>query len=129
MKFPFTRFSLLPQTHACFSSFLTFVVKDPLHLHTTARVSDAEGPAGDQAFCGWGPIRGSNQTPVRLVMGSLQDLHGLPTADRQLITVAGGEVVDYHRQLAPTRQLSGKTRTRSQMNARYQTIRHIPLPI
>lgn len=81
------------------------MVKNPLHLHTAARVSDAEGPAGDQAFCGWGPIRGANQTPVGLVMGPLQDLHRLPAPDRQLITVAGGEVVDYHRQLAPTRQL------------------------
>lgn len=84
------------------------MVKNPLHLHTTARVCDAEGPAGDQAFCSWGPICGSNQTPVGLVMGPLQDLHRLPTADCQLITVAGGEVVDYHRQLAPTRQLWGE---------------------
>lgn len=84
------------------------MVKNPLHLHTTARVSDAEGPTGDQAFCSWGPICGSNQTPVGLVMGPLQDLHCLPTADCQLITVAGGEVVDYHRQLAPTRQLWGE---------------------
>lgn len=100
------------------------MVKNALHLHATARVGDAEGPAGDQAFRSWGPICGSDQAPVGLVMGPLQDLHCLPTADCQLITVAGGEVVDYHRQLAPTRQLRGEKTRRSQMNARYQAVMH-----
>lgn len=109
-KCPFAQYSPLAKSRAAddetlFPSLLTFVVKNPLHLHAAARVSDAEGPAGDQAFCSWGPVCGSDQTPVRFVMGPLQDLHCLPAADCQLITVAGGEVVDYHRQLAPTRQL------------------------
>lgn len=95
---------LLPFWTLC-PPFLTFVVKNALHLHAAARVGDAEGPAGDQALGSWGPICGSDQAPVGLVMGPLQHLHGLPTADGQLVAVAGGEVVDHHGQLAPARQL------------------------
>lgn len=83
----------------------TFVVEDALHLHAASRVGDAQRAAGDQAFRGGGPVGGPHQTPVRLVVGPLQHFHGLATADGQLRAVAGGEVVDDHRQLAAAREL------------------------
>lgn len=83
----------------------TFVVEDALHFHATSRVGDAQRAAGNQAFCSGGPVGGPHQTPVRLVVGPLQNLHSLATADGQLRAVAGSEVVDHHCQLAAAGEL------------------------
>lgn len=93
----------VPAIHAPWAP--TFVVEDALHLHATSRVGNAQGAAGNQALRGWGPVGGPHQTPVRLVMGPLQNLHGLAPADGQLGAVACREVVDHHGQLAATRKL------------------------
>lgn len=81
------------------------MVEDALHFHATSGVGDAQGAAGDQAFHRGGPVGGPHQTPVRLVMGPLQDFHGLATADGQLGAVTGREVVDHHCQLTAAGQL------------------------
>lgn len=96
----------VPAIHAPWAP--TFVVEDALHLHATSRVGNAQGAAGNQALRGWGPVGGPHQTPVRLVMGPLQNLHGLAPADGQFSAVACGEVVDHHGQLAATRKLGKK---------------------
>lgn len=81
------------------------MVEDALHLHAASRVGDAQGAAGHQAFCRGRPVGGAHQTPVGLVVGPLQHLHGLAAADGQLSAVAGREVVDHHGQLAAAREL------------------------
>lgn len=86
---------------------LTFVVEDSLHLHTTAGVGDAQRAAGHKAFCCGGPVSGAYQTPVRLVMRPLQNLHRLTTPNGQLVAVASREVMDHYRQLTATRELRG----------------------
>lgn len=86
---------------------LTFVVEDSLHLHTTAGVGDAQRAAGHKAFCCRGPVSGAYQTPVRLVMRPLQNLHRLTTPNGQLVAVASREVMDHYRQLTATRELRG----------------------
>lgn len=83
----------------------TFVVEDALHLHGGPGVGDAEHGAGHQALQGWGAVRGSDQTPVGPLVAALQDLHRLAAADRQLVAVAGHEVVNHHGEFAATRQL------------------------
>lgn len=90
------------QTHV---SAKTFVVEDALHLHGGPGVGDAEHGAGDQALQGRGAVRGPHQAPVGPVVAALQDLHRLAAPHRQLIAVAGHEVVDHHRQLAAPREL------------------------
>lgn len=89
----------------------TFVVEDALHLHAASGVGNAQGAAGDQAFCCRGTVSGAHKTPVRLVVWPLQNLHRLATPDGQLITIAGREVVNHHRQLTATREL-GRDRGR-----------------
>lgn len=84
------------------------MVEDALHLHATSRVGDAQGATGNQTFCGGGPVSGPHQAPVRLVMGPLQNLHGLAAADGQLGAVAGREVVDHHCQLAAAGELGAE---------------------
>lgn len=68
-------------------------------------MGDAEHGAGHQALQGRGAVRGSDQTPVGPLVAALQDLHRLAAADRQLVAVAGHEVVNHHGELATTRQL------------------------
>lgn len=85
------------------------MVEDALHFHAASRVGDAERAAGDQAFCRRGPVGGPHQTPVGLVVGPLQHLHGLAAADGQLRAVAGREVVDHHCQLAAAGELGRET--------------------
>lgn len=89
------------------------MVEDALHLHGGPGVGDAEHGAGHQALQGRGAVRGSDQTPVGPLMAALQDLHSLAAADRQLVAVAGHEVVNHHGKLAATRQLRRTGRGRS----------------
>lgn len=93
------------------------MVEDALHFHTASRVGDAQGAAGNQAFGRGGPVGGPHQTPVGLVVGPLQHLHRLASADGQLGAVAGGEVVDHHCQLAAAGEL-GKQRGQTRQRAR-----------
>lgn len=92
------------------------MVEDALHFHTASRVGDAQGAAGNQAFCCGGPVGGPHQTPVGLVVGPFQHLHRLASADGQLGTVAGSEVVDHHCQLAAAGEL-GKQRGQTSQRA------------
>lgn len=86
----------------------TFVVEDALHLHGGPGVGDAEHGAGHQALQGRGALRGPHQAPVGPVVAALQHLHRLAAPHRQLVAVAGHEVVDHHRQLAAAGELGGK---------------------
>lgn len=81
------------------------MVEDPLHLHTAARVGNAEHDAGYQAFLGGRAVGSAHQTPIRFVKRPLQHLHGLTSLHTQLRAITGHEVVDDHGQLAATRQL------------------------
>lgn len=87
------------------------MVEDALHLHGGPGVGDAQHGAGHQAFQGRGAVRSSDQTPVRPLVAALQDLHRLAAADRQLVAIAGHEVVNDHGELAATRQLEGRVRS------------------
>lgn len=75
------------------------MVKNALHLHAAAGVSDAEHRAGHQALLGGRAVCGTDQAPVGLVVGSFHQLHRLTSAYSQLRTIAGHEVVDDHSQL------------------------------
>lgn len=89
----------------------TFVVEEPLHLHGGPGVSDTEHGAGYDALLGRGAVSGPHQAPVGPVVEPLQNLHGLPSAHRQLATgaaIAGDEVVDHHCQLTAAGQLKWK---------------------
>ena len=68
-------------------------------------MGDAEHGAGYQSLVGRGAVRGPHQTPVRLVMAPLQDLHSLAPPDGQLVAVTSHEVMDHHGQLTATGQL------------------------
>lgn len=89
----------------------TFVVEEPLHLHGGPGVSDAEHGAGYDALLGRGAVRGPHQAPVWLVVQSLEDLHSLASAHRQLpaaATITGHKVMDHYCQLTATGQLKQK---------------------
>lgn len=81
------------------------MVEDALHLHGGPGVGDAEHGAGHQALQGRGAVRGPDQAPVRPVVAALQNLHRLAAPHRQLVAVAGHEVVDHHSQLTAAGQL------------------------
>lgn len=85
----------------------TFVVEEALHLHGRPGVGDAQHGAGHNSLLGRGAVRGAHQAPVRLVVESLQNLHSLASAHRQLpaTAVAGHEVMDHHCQLTASGQL------------------------
>lgn len=85
--------------------FRTFVVEDSLHLHGGPRMSDAEHGAGHQALQCRRAVCCPDEAPVWLVVTPLQHLHGLTPAHRQLVAVAGHEVVYDHGQLTATREL------------------------
>ncbi len=88
------------------------MVEEPLHLHGGPGVSDAEHGAGYDALLGWRAVGGSHQAPVGLVVQSLQNLHSLASAHRQLPTAApitGHEVMDHYCQLTAAGQLTEKT--------------------
>lgn len=85
----------------------TFVVEESLHLHGWPGVSDTEHGAGYNALLSWRAVCGPHQAPIRLVMESLQNLHRLASAHRQLptATISGHKVVDHDSQLTTTGQL------------------------
>lgn len=92
----------------------TFVVEEALHLHGRPGVSDTEHGAGYDALLGWRAVCGPHQAPVRLVVESLQNLHSLASAHRQLptaATITGHKVMDHHCQLTATGQLKWKDRS------------------
>lgn len=102
-----------PRCNICFLSFffvfvalLTFVVKESLHLHAAARVSDAEHGTGYDALKGRRAVSGTHQAPVGLIVQALEHLDCLPPAHAQLIIVPCHEVMDNHSELAASRQLS-----------------------
>lgn len=72
------------------------MVEDALHLHGGPGVGDAEHGTGNQTLQGRGPVCGPHEAPVRPVVAALQDLHRLAAAHRQLVAVAGHEVVYHH---------------------------------
>lgn len=74
-------------------------------------MGDAQHGAGHQALQGRRAVRGSDQTPVGSLVAALQDLHRLAAADRQLVAVAGHEVVNDHGELAASRQLRRRRRS------------------
>lgn len=88
-------------------SFPTFVVEESLHLHGWPGVSDTEHGAGYNALLSWRAVCGPHQTPIRFVMESLQNLHCLASAHRQLptATITGHKVMDHYSQLTTTGQL------------------------
>lgn len=88
----------------------TFVVEEPFHLHGRPGVSDTEHGTGYDALLSWRAICGSHQAPVWLVVETLQNLHSLASAYRQLptATITGNKVMDHHCQLAATGQLKGQ---------------------
>lgn len=88
----------------------TFVVEESFHLHGRPGVSDTEHGTGYDALLSWRAICGSHQAPVRLVVETLQNLHSLASAHRQLptATITGHEVMDHHCQLTATGQLMGQ---------------------
>lgn len=72
-------------------------------------MGDAEHGAGHQALQGRGAVCGPDQAPVWPFVAALQDLHRLTAPHRQLVAVAGHEVVYHHGQLTPTGELKEKT--------------------
>lgn len=68
-------------------------------------MGDAEHGAGHQTLLGRGPVCGPDQAPVWLIVATLQNFHRLATSHRQLVAVAGHEVVYHHSQLTATREL------------------------
>lgn len=72
-------------------------------------MGDAEHGAGHETLQGRRAVCGPDQAPVWPVVAALQDLHRLAAAHRQLVAVAGHEVVYHHSQLAATGELRRKT--------------------
>lgn len=72
------------------------MVEDAFHLHGGPGVGYAEHGAGNQTLQGRWPVCGPHKAPVRPLVASLQDLHCLAAPHRQLVAVAGHEVVYHH---------------------------------
>lgn len=73
-------------------------------------MSDTEHGTGYNALLSWRAICGPHQAPVWLIVETLQNLHSLASAHRQLptATITGHKVMDHHRQLTATGQLKGQ---------------------